>query len=219
MRHVIWDWNGTLLDDIDVIVAAVNETVTPFGAPELTLDDYARLFTRPVSVFYERMLERAVTTEEWRLIDDTFHTAYTRRMVEAELSTGARDVLTALARQGTSQSLLSMAPHDHVLEQARTFDLDHYMIRIDGLRDGSGALKASSMLDHLAALLAHPATPNHPTEYLVVGDSVDDAVAATANGLPAVMFASGSHPRQELVATGFPVADTLPEAISLAQLH
>lgn len=73
------------------------------------------------------------------------------------------------------------------------------------------------MLSHLGALLAHPSAPDDPSSYVVIGDSVDDAVAARANGVPAVMFASGSHARADLVATGFPVADSLAEAIEVAR--
>jgi phosphoglycolate phosphatase-like HAD superfamily hydrolase len=216
MQHVIWDWNGTLLDDIHVVIDAVNETVAPFGVPTLTVEDHARLFTRPVSVFYERMLGRSITRTEWRQLDDTFHEAYARRMVEAELSVGAHQILGDLAERGKSQSLLSMAPHDHVVERAATFGVDRYMIRIDGLRDGSGALKESSMSAHLSALLAHPTAPDDPDAYIIIGDSLDDAKAARANRVPAVMFASGSHHRADLVATGFPVADTLHDAVRIA---
>ena len=67
---------------------------------------------------------------------------------------------------------------------------------------------------HLQALLADPSAPDDPAAYLVVGDTIDDAAAARANGVPAVMLASGSHSRTDLEATGFPVADTLHEAIS-----
>lgn len=217
MQHVIWDWNGTLLDDIHVVIEAVNETVSPYGVPTLSIEDHASLFVRPVSVFYERMLRRPITDREWRDLDDTFHDAYARRMPDARLSDGAHDLLESLHEQGTSQSLLSMAPHDHVTERAEIFGVARYMVRIDGLRDGSGALKESSMLSHLRALLAHPSAPDDPSSYVVIGDSVDDADAARANGVPAVMFASGSHARTDLVATGFPVGDSLTEAIELAR--
>lgn len=217
MQHVIWDWNGTLLDDLHVVIEAVNETVSPYGVPTLSIEDHASLFVRPVSVFYERMLRRPITDREWRDLDDTFHDAYARRMPDARLSDGAHDLLESLHKQGTSQSLLSMAPHDHVTERAEVFGVARYMVRIDGLRDGSGALKESSMLCHLRALLAHPSAPDDPSSYVVIGDSVDDADAARTNGVPAVMFASGSHARTDLVATGFPVADSLTEAIELAR--
>lgn len=216
MQHVIWDWNGTLLDDIHVVIDAVNETVSPLGVPTLTVEDHARLFSRPVSVFYERMLGRPITAKEWRQLDDTFHEAYARHMLEAELSAGAHQILGDLAELGKSQSILSMAPHDHVVERAGAFGVDRYMIRIDGLRDGSGALKESSMSSHLNALLAHPTAPDDPGSYIVIGDSLDDARAARANRVRAVMLASGSHHRADLVATGFPVADTLQDAVRIA---
>ena len=143
MQHVIWDWNGTLLNDIEVVVAAVNDTIGAFGAPELSVDGYQQTFTRPVAKFYERLLGRPVEQHEWRTIDDTFHDAYEARLADASLAVGAREVLDALAAEGTSQSLLSMAPHDHVLSCMSLYDIGHYMVRVDGLRDGSGALEGN----------------------------------------------------------------------------
>ena len=72
------------------------------------------------------------------------------------------------------------------------------------------------MSDHLAALLAHPGAPVDPQRYVVIGDALDDAVAASENGLPCVLYASGSHHPDALVETGYPVAESLVEALELA---
>lgn len=217
MKHVIWDWNGTLLDDIDIVVDSVNATVGPLGVSTQALEDYQRLYTRPVPLYYERMLGRAISDTEWRQLDDTFHAEYASRLRLARLSAGAEDIMSRLSSDGTSQSLLSMAPHDHLVEAIAAHQIDRYFVRVDGLRDGSGALKAASLDAHLRALLAHPSAPDEPTDYLVIGDSTDDATAARANGVPAVMFDSGSHRLADLEATGYPVAATLEQAIRLGQ--
>ena len=52
----------------------------------------------------------------------------------------------------------------------------------------------------------------------MIGDSLDDGLAAEENGIRCVMFDSGSHHRHELESTGFPVADSLLQALELAGL-
>ena len=74
--HVVWDWNGTLLDDLDVVVAAVNVSLAAMDAPAIDADGYRDHYTRPVWLFYERLLGRRIAPREWAHIDDVFHRTY-----------------------------------------------------------------------------------------------------------------------------------------------
>ncbi len=60
MPHVIWDWNGTLFDDLAIVVASVNASLTQLGAPPIDEGGYRDHFTRPVHVFYEHLLGHEV---------------------------------------------------------------------------------------------------------------------------------------------------------------
>ena len=75
-----------------------------------------------------------------------------------------------------------------------------------------GAIKASLLREHLAQLQLHP-----DTKVVMVGDTFDDADAASEVGVAAVFYDGGSHHRHALEATGVPVADTLCHAIDLAE--
>ena len=73
MQHVVWDWNGTLFDDLTVVLAAVNRGVEPFGVPPVTLDHYRDHYTRPVKRFYDDLIGRELTRSEWEDLDNRFH--------------------------------------------------------------------------------------------------------------------------------------------------
>ena len=73
MKHIIWDWNGTLLNDLPVIIDAVNETVEQVGIRRITLDDYRTYYTRPVKLFYDEIAGREIDRDEWERIDRMFH--------------------------------------------------------------------------------------------------------------------------------------------------
>ena len=49
--HVVWDWNGTLLDDLPIVLASVNVGIEPYRSTPVTLDDYRTHYTRPVKRF------------------------------------------------------------------------------------------------------------------------------------------------------------------------
>jgi len=65
VRHVVWDGNGTLLDDFALNVSAVGESCASVGGGPVTADRHRTHFTRPISVFYERLLGRPIGEGEW----------------------------------------------------------------------------------------------------------------------------------------------------------
>lgn len=215
--HVVWDWNGTLLHDLPLVVAAVNAALGEHGLEPITEADYTASYTRPVHRFYEGLLGREITDEEWVRIDERFHATYAAAVEErAQLTTGAREALAAVDASHASQSLLSMYPHHLLLPLVDHFDLARHFEVIHGLVGPGGGPKLPHLEVHLAEMVHLHG--DDPTRVLVIGDAIDDAVAAQHLGAHAVLLASGSHPRAELEATGAPVVDTLADALTLAHL-
>lgn len=208
IRHVVWDWNGTLLADQAAVLDALNILLADLGRPATDMATYRRLYTRPVRRFYERLLEREIDDAGWADLDVAFHTAYGQVVRAVDLDDQTRPALAHVAATGRSQSLLSMAQHDHLVEMVDHHDLSHHFDRVDGLRGVGGGHKAEWLRAHLDALSVARAD-----EVLVVGDALDDAAAAHDVGTGVVLFDGGSHPYEELAALGVPVAPTLFEAL------
>lgn len=209
VRRVVWDWNGTLFDDLHIVVEAVNAGVGGFGLPPITLDDYRAHYTRPVKTFYDRLFGRPVTEAEWRTLDRRFHEGYRDLLEHADLAADAREALELARRAGVAQSLLSMFPHDELLPLVDRLGIGGYFDRIDGLRGAPGDRKARYLEDHLLALVGR----DDPHDVLVVGDTPDDAEAARHVGARCVLYDNGSHHRADLRAAGVPVVDTLVAAV------
>jgi phosphoglycolate phosphatase-like HAD superfamily hydrolase len=212
--HIVWDWNGTLFDDQPMVIAGLNVALAAAGLPPTDQTTYQRLYTRPVQVFYERLFGRSIEPEEWEVIDEAFHTGYRDAIVDAQLAADAAEALARAAAVGASQSLLSMYRHDDLVPLIDRFAIAERFIRVDGLRGAGGGVKAPHLEAHLDRVAAANGGP--PAEVLVIGDAKDDAVAAAHVGAACVLYDGGSHPRDELEATGFPVADSLTEAVELA---
>lgn len=206
-KHIIWDWNGTLFHDIDAVVGATNEVFKPYKLPTLTADGFRAVYTRPIWVAYERMLGRPLNEGEWELLDDGFHEHYYRLADVCGLAVGAELLLSGWAG---SQSLCSMAPHTHLVPKVDSFGITRHFTRVDGLRGATGGEKAVHMTAHIAAIGVDP------SEVLVIGDSVDDGLAARHVGAKAVLYTGGMTTRAELEGTGLPVVDTLAEALDHA---
>jgi phosphoglycolate phosphatase-like HAD superfamily hydrolase len=215
VRHVVWDWNGTLFDDFDANVAAVAEVCGSAGGPVVTADVYRRHFVRPVTVFYERLLGRPLEPGEWDRLNEGYFAAYRRRLASLRLVAGADEALAAVAASGMSQSLLSMWEHDELLRLVRGFGIDRHFVRVDGQRGTGGDTKEAFLARHVAHVEALVG-PLDADEVLVVGDSVDDARAAGALGLQCLLVAGGPEHPEALQATGVAVVPTLADAVGAA---
>lgn len=217
MRHIVWDWNGTLLDDHDLVVGALRHLTDREGIEPITPERYRALYCRPVKRFYERIFGRPIGSEEWDELDDAYHAKYRELLAErARLAHDAIDALDRVDAAGRTQSLLSMYRHHELVPLIERFELHHRFVRVDGLRGLGGVKKAASMEAHLTAVADHHG--GDPRRVAVIGDAIDDAHAAEHVGARAVLIDSGAHPRDELEATGAEVVDSLTEALDVVGL-
>jgi phosphoglycolate phosphatase-like HAD superfamily hydrolase len=207
----VWDWNGTLVNDLPAVVHAMNAALASVGGPQITEDDHRRDFRRPVVGYYAYVLGRPVDIEEFAHLDRVFHEAYQVRRPSCQLTTDAEPALRAWVG---SQSLLSMWFHDELVPAVDGYGLTRHFARIDGLRRplrAAFAHKEPYLAAHLAALQLDG------VPVVLIGDTVDDAHAATAVGAGCVLYAGGFTDPDQLRATRAPVADTLVEAVALAR--
>jgi phosphoglycolate phosphatase-like HAD superfamily hydrolase len=206
--HLVWDWNGTLLDDLTLAVAATNVCLADAGGPRVTVDEQRRDFRRPVHDYYAHVLGRPLAEGEFSRLEASFHTAYRAGLATAAL---AVDALEAMAAWRGTQSLLSMFFHDELVSAVAARGLDLYLSRVDGLREPTGGgPKAPHLKAHLHALGLRG------DECVLIGDSVDDARAAEEVGATVILYRGGFTHEEALRATGYPVAGTLLEAVHLA---
>ncbi|WP_030908759.1 HAD family hydrolase [Streptomyces sp. NRRL F-5126] len=212
--HLVWDWNGTLFDDIDAVLGATNASFAEIGLEPLTLERYRELYCVPVPVFYERLVGRRPTEAEWRVMDDTFHRHYSARRAACGLAEGAAELLAQWSLAGRSQSLCSLFAHEELVPVVGGFGIDRHFVRVDGRTGPSGVSKSEQMARHVEALAAAGGVSAAHT--VVIGDALDDAVAARHVGARAVLYTGGSNSRAGLSAAGVPVVDTLAEAVEAA---
>ena len=207
--HLVWDWNGTVLDDLTLVVSSSNSAFAAVGGRSVDTDEHRRAFRRPVAEFYADILGRAVDAEEFGRLDRIFHDAYRLGLTTTSLAADAKD---AIRSWPGSQSLLSMWFHDELVPALDTYGLTGLFTRVDGLRtEVGGDLKAGHLARHLAELGVSG------DETVLIGDSLDDASAAASIGAACVLYTGGFTEPARLRASGAPVADTLVDAVALAR--
>ncbi|QPP05179.1 HAD family hydrolase [Streptomyces bathyalis] len=207
--HIVWDWNGTLKDDVTDLTGALNAAMTVLGAPPLTTETYRAQHRLPIRDFYADLLGRPLTDTEWAAAE----IAWSRHMAQRTptLRHGAKQLLEAVRAQGHTQSLLSLASHATVHDEVAALNLGSHFVSIDGRRTSTITGKTGALAEHLFALV--PTVD--PERVLVIGDTLDDAHAARTCGAHPVLVTGGLQTTDQLHQAGVPVAESLEAAVQV----
>jgi phosphoglycolate phosphatase len=195
VRHIVWDWNGTLLDDVTACVASVNDMLAPRGLPTISEAHYRDIFDFPVKRYYEQLgfdLEREV----WDELAQEFHRHYARHARESQLHADVDELMPALSAAGYGMSVLSACEITLLERMLTEHGLRQYFEHVYGLDD----LYASSKLAQGEALMAALQLPRD--EVLLVGDTLHDRDVAAALGWSCALVAAGHQSEARLSAGG-----------------
>lgn len=190
-RHVIWDWNGTLLDDLDLCIQAMNVMLARRGMPAIDRLRYHAVFDFPVRDYYAR-LGLPVDDENFHALSVEFIGAYETRRLEPALQPGAAELLAAIARRGLTQSILSAYHHESLRVVVRHHGVDEHFTELHGLDN----IYAQSKVALGRAFLAKLGVP--PREVLLIGDTLHDLAVAEELGTACALVAHGHHPAERL---------------------
>lgn len=208
IRQVLWDWNGTLLDDLAYAIGVRNRTFPAFGLPRIgSVAEYHRQFTFPVRRYYERA---GVTDETFVAVAHAWMAEYVRGFDTVPLHGDAVETLARFAAAGVRQAVLSATRRDMLESQIARFPIRAYFTDVLGLSDIYARSKEAVGLDYLARCGVPAAST------LMIGDTLHDAEVARAMGTGCVLVARGHQSRETLLTAGVPVMDTLVEAAAWA---
>lgn len=208
VRLVLWDWNGTLLDDLTYAIGVRNRTFPAFGLPRIeSVAEYRRQFTFPVRRYYERA---GVTEETFEAVAHAWMAEYVRGFDSVPLHGDAVEALSRFAAAGAAQAVLSATRRDMLESQIARFPIRDYFTDVLGLSDIYARSKEAVGLAYLAGCGVPAASA------LMIGDTLHDAEVARAMGTRCILVARGHHSRETLLTAGVPVVDTLLEAAAWA---
>ena len=203
---ILWDWNGTLLDDTLSAVDALNEMLSKRGLAPIDAGFYRANFAFPVRPFYEA-IGVDLDNEDWDALAREYHEAYRRR--RPGLNEEAVAALEQAKRRGARQAIVSALRQDLLDEETSRLGVRGYFEKIRGTDN----LDGKSKLDCAAELAA--AMQDIPSRIVFIGDSLHDKEVADAVGAKCVLFGGGSHSPERLRAAA-PTGDSLPHAVELA---
>ncbi len=185
ITHVLWDWNGTLLDDLDLCIEIINEILTGEGLPRIDRQTYRRKFRFPIVEYYADLGLNVADGNFARLAKD-YIARYQPKSARCRLAAGAAEVLERIGERGITQVILS----------ASRLDLLEDQVRGAGIRDrfetllGLGDIHAASKRE--AGLAWQEGLGIAGENILMVGDTLHDKEVAESLGAR-FLYYSGGH--------------------------
>ena len=210
MRYtdIVWDFNGTLLDDVRAGIDAVNDMLARRGLSTIdSVEEYRELFCFPIIDYYAKLGFDFAKEDYYDVLAPEWVALYLENYKRSTLTDGAKQTLQALAELGYTQTLLSATELQMLKGQVQDLELTDCFSEIWGLDNIHAGGKIGTAL---AWREAHP-----HAKALFVGDSVHDWEVANAVGADCVLFCGGHQNRATLSACGCPMIDELTQLIDL----
>ncbi|MGN0708579.1 MAG: HAD family hydrolase [Faecalibacterium sp.] len=202
---LFWDWNGTLLDDVDFSLQCLNQLLTEFGYPQrYSLAEYREIFGFPIEEYYIRA-GFDFSRHPYPVLAARYMELYYAGEGGCRPYPDAAATLDALRHSGWQLVILSASRRDTLIEQVSLRGLKGYFHELLGLSDIYGVSKVQAGLDWL-----HAQSPA-PENLVMVGDSTHDAEVAAALSARCVLYTGGHQSRQRLSAVCRTVIDHLSE--------
>ena len=210
VKHIIWDWNGTLLNDVWLCLECINQLLEQRSLPLLTLSSYHKIFAFPVRKYYEQA-GFDFRTEPFEIPARQFIDLYNARNKECSLNNNVLNILKHFHQLGIRQYILS-ASESWVLEEMMDYHLlNPYLNSVYGLdnhyADGKTGLGKQMIKDLDISI----------ESTIMVGDTCHDQEVAQQLGISAILFTGGHYPKNRLKSCNTTMIDNLSELPSVIQ--
>jgi len=204
-QTVIWDWNGTLLNDVDGVVQINNQLFPRWGLPPFEgVEAYRRVFGFPIREYYRRV---GVTDAIYEEVAQAWSQTYMERCETFPLRRDAVETVERLRQAGLRQVILSASKQTHLQHQVDLYpQLEGKFDAILGLDTIHAGSKVGLALEYLAQSGLDPART------VLIGDTTHDAEVARAIGCRCLLVKEGHQLPEILAAAGCEVVESLTGA-------
>ncbi len=204
---IIWDWNGTLLNDAHLSVQTMNKLLTKRDLPLLSLDSYRDVFTFPVREYY-RKIGFDFLLEPFEIPASEFIELYNCEVNRCLLHPDSTKVLNHFQSLGIPQFVLSAMQQETLDDCLIHHQINHYFEHVSGLNDHYAVSKTENGHRLISALNMDS------TRMLLIGDTDHDYEVACELGCSCVLVANGHQSRSILESTGAKVINCLSDLLN-----
>ncbi len=206
-KHIIWDWNGTLFDDVHLCMEIINGILTRRKLTPLTLNQYRNIFTFPVKDYYEKAgLDFSI--ESFEILGKEWMDEYEKRRYECKIFIEVENTLNYFAAKNISQSILSAYPHESLHQVVKKHKIQEFFSHIVGHDN----IYASSKVELGKKLIQQ--LNGVENSVVLIGDTLHDYEVANEIGADCVLISNGHQSYDKLLTAGVPVYNSLTSLLN-----
>ncbi len=202
-KNIIWDWNGTILNDTPVAFEATNILLHRYGNPAITLEYYRDNIDTPIVNFYSKIFD--LNKHDIKSLDDEWGVLYNQLSDKIGLHDGVEELLSFFDSGNSRQVILSAFKTEEIKKYARKFSLESYFDDILGTQ--SIVMESKTVRGSKYMRMNNFA----PEQTLYIGDTVHDFDTARGLGVDCILFSGGQQSPELLKQCGAPVCDNIRE--------
>lgn len=203
MKYIIFDFNGTILDDVGVGIKCINRMIDKYlDRPHLTKEEYRNLFDFPVIDYY-RHVGFDFNKYSFEVIGREWMDYYEASKDEYHLVEGVKEILQDNLEKGYHNIILSASQIDNLKRQCQELGIIQYFDEILGIDDiyaGSKEFIAKQWIKD-----------KDPNECFLIGDTSHDLSVAQAIGVRCALVAKGHQSKERLLKFTNNVYDDIRE--------
>ena len=183
-KHIIWDWNGTLLDDVEVVINVMNSLLKKRKMPVIDRERYLQIFDFPVINYYIT-LGFDFSLEPFEIIANEYVELYRDAYSACNLQQDAKKILKLINDSNITQSILSASEQTYLDESVNFYKISDFFVKLLGLNDHYAVSKVESGKRLLQDLSLNP------KEVLLIGDTIHDYEVSKAIGCDCILVTCG----------------------------
>ncbi len=208
MGSIIWDWNGTLLNDLDFCVSTINFLLKKRNLPLLNSVSYKEVFSFPVKDYYQ-VIGFNFKKEDFSIPAREFIDLYDNGVKNCVLHNSAIEVLTHFKNLGIRQLVLSAMKQNMLEQTLKQQNIFHFFEGVAGLNDHY----ATSKIERGEQLISE--FEIEKSSAWIIGDTIHDFEVAERLGIRCILIADGHQSIERLQKTGGRVIGSLRELIEV----
>ena len=201
---IIWDWNGTIVDDASVFVKIMNFFLKEKKLPLININQYRNLFEFPLINYYSK-LGFDFKEEGFESLGGRFIEQYKKHRFSASLFPKIRHTLAWLDDYGCSQFVVSAQEHSLLSSAIKYYSLSDFFVAYYGV-DNVLALNKLELAKKLKKKFI-----TSGDRVFVIGDTLHDLEVAKSIGAVSVLVSFGHYSRKRLINHGAFVCSSVEE--------
>ena len=205
-KHIVFDWNGTLVDDAWIFVDILNSLLKKRNLNQIDLNKYQEMFCFPLTDFYQN-LGFDVSPDAFNILKKDFVFEYNKRQFAAHLFPDAVDTINKIKSHNVKLSILSASNQKILSSLMNFYSINHFFTHILGVDNYEAVGKEKLGLKLLKFL------GESRSDIVMVGDTDLDYRVSQKLGIDCILISRGHQSYQRLSVLDCPVIYSLTDLL------